>query len=229
MTQQQTRSLTPNAPLYAVHTHAHTDTVPRAGDGQISFEELSAFLFEDDVGDAEPDRNYQLAMSAIRKEVEKYTRGSALLRGKAFRSPLYKQNGLTVDELAAKIRGYFKIPLEGADLAAVFKKHDAGTGLFDFEQLCRQRAGGAVREKAQAQIEKELFVTGLDRNWAQLTTEEREHRKQIRRTFGRTQLAGAREGASLRCTAGAACRRRRWTWPKRSTSTATAPTCSAAV
>ena len=171
--------------------------MPRAGDGQISFEELSAFLFEDDAGDAEPDRNYQLAMSAIRKEVEKYTRGSALLRGKAFRSPLYKQNGLTVDELAAKIRGYFKIPLEGADLAAVFKKHDAGTGLFDFEQLCRQRAGGAVREKAQAQIEKELSVTGLDRNWAQLTTEEREHRKQIRRTFGRTQLAGAREGASL--------------------------------
>jgi Ca2+-binding EF-hand superfamily protein len=161
------------------------DVIDSNGDGQISFNELNAFLREDQL-EVDPRRQLKAVDHIISKEVAKYSQNPRLQTGTQFRSPLYKPGGATVDEFQRLLRQHYKVQLDTSDLLACFKKYDVnGHGLFDFMSICDSKSLSKRKERVNKKVDQELANLGLD-CWGTLTPGEKETRKSVRRKFQRS-------------------------------------------
>jgi Ca2+-binding EF-hand superfamily protein len=166
--------------LVANDIRACMDAIDVNGDGQISFAELSNFLFDDEEAFAETvEPGLEACCAFVEKELVKYSQVGAAKN--MFRSPLFKVDGLSSTDLAKKLQTSCNASLSQSDMDQLLVKHGiAPSGRFDFEQLCDQRTVTGRRSLYNSKVDHALKAQGLS-NWCTLTPAQKEVRKNIRR------------------------------------------------
>jgi Ca2+-binding EF-hand superfamily protein len=177
--------------------------------GQISYEELSSFMFDNMPVDDPQAPGKEQALAAVQEEITKYSHGG--LAKLKFRSGLHKPGGLSIDELDQRLRAQFRLELTPEDLSSVLRHFDVTkTGRLDLDALCSGISGESWKRAVDCRVAQQLEQAGLSGNWSSLSPPQREERKEVRRDLARRALAESRSNTVLppnrrgsHCAAGA--------------------------